>query len=90
MEASPDAAPASGSVVRITKIEGPNEIAARAGQKVSKIPKPLQFPLVATLSLAMSALGYSLTHQWTKGVLATNARMLDTWQDVGVLSAWRM
>ncbi|ORY70148.1 uncharacterized protein BCR38DRAFT_316960, partial [Pseudomassariella vexata] len=56
----------------------------------SKIPKPVQFPLVAILSLSLSALGYSLTYQWTKGVLAAHAKVLDSWDEVFILTGWRV
>jgi hypothetical protein len=83
------------TVVSITKIEGPTvsgKSIGGAGGKVStsKIPKPIQFPLVVILSFSLSALGYSLTHSWTKGVLAAHARNLDTWAEFGGLVGWRV
>ncbi|XXG96630.1 hypothetical protein Hte_002918 [Hypoxylon texense] len=56
----------------------------------SKLPKLIQFPLVAILSLALSQLGYSLTWAHTKGALAAHARLLDTWTDVGLVVGWRL
>ncbi|KAI0128851.1 hypothetical protein BJ170DRAFT_348835 [Xylariales sp. AK1849] len=86
-----DASPPSPRVVSITKIDDASKalVAAKKSSK-SKIPSPIQFPLVAVLSLALSALGYSLTHQWTKGVLAAHARNLDTWGEFGGLVGWRV
>lgn len=90
-QSAEESTPASTSpttVVTITKIDGPIE--TPAARKASKLPVPLQFPLVTILSLSLSAVGYSLTHQWTKSVIATHARVLDSWVDVGVLTGWRM
>jgi hypothetical protein len=56
----------------------------------SKLPTPMQFPLVAILSLAISALGYSLSWPFTKGVLSTHARLLGAWTEVGAIMAWRL
>lgn len=55
----------------------------------SKIPVPLRFPLVATLSLTISALLYSATATYTGGELARVSRRLERWQEVGVLAGWR-
>ncbi|KAI0180979.1 hypothetical protein GGR52DRAFT_13701 [Hypoxylon sp. FL1284] len=87
--------PSAPAVVSITKVEGPTitpsspksdaQPAAR-----SKLPAPVQFPLVAVLSLALSQLGYSLTWAYTKGALAGHARLLSTWSDVGVVVGARL
>ncbi|KAI1340529.1 hypothetical protein F5Y15DRAFT_42205 [Xylariaceae sp. FL0016] len=85
--------PASKTVVTLSKVEGPNvtEGALISDQpKMSKIPEPLQFPLVAILSLAFSAVGYGLTWSFTRGVLAEHTRLLDTWAEVGAVTGWRI
>lgn len=55
----------------------------------SKIPAPLRFPLVATLSLTISALLYSATATYTSGELARVSRRLERWDEVALLVGWR-
>jgi hypothetical protein len=55
----------------------------------SKIPVMLRFPLVATLSLSISALLYSATAQWTGAELGRVSRRLERWEEVGALVGWR-
>ncbi|KAI1781538.1 hypothetical protein F4818DRAFT_40455 [Hypoxylon cercidicola] len=96
-EAASSPTPSAPTVVSITKIEGPtitpsskrdSDDAPSAPR--SKLPKLIQFPLVAILSLALSQLGYSLTWAYTKGALATHARLLSTWTDFGLVVGWRL
>ncbi|KAI1762484.1 hypothetical protein GGR53DRAFT_415974 [Hypoxylon sp. FL1150] len=94
--------PAPPTVVSITKIEGPAVTAAPASKRdvedaktavrspSSKLPKLIQFPLVAILSLAISQLGYSLAWAHTKGALTAHARLLSTWTDFGLVVGWRL
>jgi len=56
----------------------------------SKIPGPLRFPLIATLSLTISALLYSATAELAGGELGRVSRRLDRWDEVGVLVGWRI
>ncbi|KAI0002830.1 hypothetical protein F4779DRAFT_113912 [Xylariaceae sp. FL0662B] len=81
--------PTTPTVVTITKIEGPT--AAPSNRETpSKLPKPLQFPLVLLLSLALSALGFELTRPWTKGQLTAHVRLLRTWSEVLLVTGWRI
>ncbi|KAK7941191.1 uncharacterized protein PG986_013578 [Apiospora aurea] len=89
-ESSP--APSSPNAVAVTKKDSPapaptTEMTTRRG---SKLPKHVQFPLVVILSLAFSSVGYSLVYPWTKGVLAEHARVLDSWNEVALLTGWRI
>ncbi|KAI1369205.1 hypothetical protein F5Y08DRAFT_293982 [Xylaria arbuscula] len=77
------------TTITISKIEGP--AVKRADSKPrSKLPMPIQFPLVAILSLAISELGYSLSWPLTQGVLTAHARLLGTWGEVGAVTGWRL
>ena len=55
----------------------------------SKLPRPVQFPLVVVLSLVSSALLYSFAAEYTTGELATVSRSLNEWWEVGALLGWR-
>jgi hypothetical protein len=57
--------------------------------RASKLPRPIQFPLVVILSLSSSALLYSFTAEYTAGELATISRSLNEWWEVGALVGWR-
>ena len=46
-------------------------------RRASRLPAPARFPLVAVLSSALVALGYSSINHWTGGELATIARTLN-------------
>lgn len=86
-------APSSPTVLSITKTEGPVVRSVDDGTgvvKKSKIPTPIQFPLVVILSLAVSSIGYSVTYPYTKAAIAVHARSLDTWQEYAALMGWRM
>ncbi|CAJ2510006.1 Uu.00g059060.m01.CDS01 [Anthostomella pinea] len=86
-----DTSTQSPTVVTLSKIEGPTLKKSEPRRDVrSKLPKPIQFPLVAILSLSLSALGYSLTWPYTKGVIAAHARLLNTWIEVGLVFGWRI
>ncbi|KAI1866958.1 hypothetical protein JX265_007534 [Neoarthrinium moseri] len=89
-------APSSPTVYSITKVESPtvgvpvkSKGAAAAAAK-SKLPAPVQFPLVVVLNIATSAILYSITHPYTKAVLAAHARSLDTWAELGALVGWKV
>ncbi|KAH9898847.1 hypothetical protein F4778DRAFT_171749 [Xylariomycetidae sp. FL2044] len=97
MASEPDTAEATATtpslptVVKITKIEGPNTTPSPSIRgPPSRLPKQIQFPLVVILCLSLSAIGYSLTWPYTKGVLAAHARVLDSWTEVGLITAWRI
>jgi len=60
-----------------------------ASPRASKLPRPLQFPLVVILSLSSSALLYSFAAEYTAGELAVVSRSLNNWWEVGLLVAWR-
>lgn len=81
-------APQSPAVVSITKIEGPTAVPVKRNK--SKLPALIQFPLVVILNTTIASLGYSLTHQSTKAVLVTHARVLDSLADVGILMGWKV
>lgn len=55
----------------------------------SKIPRLLQFPLVALLSLTLSSLLYSITSEYTAADIASVSRSLDQWWEVVALLLWR-
>jgi hypothetical protein len=57
--------------------------------RASKLPRPLQFPLVVILSLSLSALLYSFAAEYTASELSAVSRSLNKWWEVGVLVAWR-
>ncbi|OTB08348.1 hypothetical protein M426DRAFT_7670 [Hypoxylon sp. CI-4A] len=91
------------TVVTISKIEGPTaspsslssslskrDVARSSNARQSKLPQLIQFPLVALLSLSLTALGYTLTWEHTKGPLVAYARPLSTWADWGVVMGWRV
>ncbi|KAI8960311.1 hypothetical protein F5Y11DRAFT_330483 [Daldinia sp. FL1419] len=83
------------TVVSITKIETPTispskRDVIRPSSTPSKLPKLIQFPLVTILSLSLAAVGYSLTWRHTKGPMAPYARLLTTWDDVGIVTGWRI
>ncbi|KAI1144458.1 hypothetical protein F5Y05DRAFT_364752 [Hypoxylon sp. FL0543] len=91
----PPPAQSKPTVVTITKIEGPTISPSKrdnsqSGTAHSKLPQLIQFPLVAFLSFALSALGYSLSWRYTKGPLVPHARVLDTWSDWGLVVGWRI
>ncbi|KAI8634738.1 hypothetical protein F5Y19DRAFT_469795 [Xylariaceae sp. FL1651] len=77
------------TIVTVSKIEGPTVTHVDSKPR-SKLPVPVQFPLVAILSLAISALGYSLSWPFTERVLATHARLLGTWTEVVSIMGWRL
>lgn len=60
-----------------------------ASLRASKLPRPIQFPLVVILSLSSSALLYSFAAEYTAGELATISRSLNEWWEVGALVGWR-
>ncbi|OTA60451.1 hypothetical protein K449DRAFT_83128 [Hypoxylon sp. EC38] len=83
------------TVVTITKNEGPTispsgRDGAQSSITNSKLPQLIQFPLVAVLSLSLTALGYTLTWHYTKGPLVPHARVLNTWSDWGLVVGWRI
>ncbi|KAG4222753.1 hypothetical protein PC116_g28774 [Phytophthora cactorum] len=83
------------TVVSITKVEPPTispsrREVSRPSSTPSKLPKLIQFPLVTILSLSLAAVGYSLTWRYTKGPMAPHARLLTTWDDVGIVTGWRV
>jgi hypothetical protein len=78
------------TVVAITKAEGPTVAPSSSMSRASKLPKHLHFPLVAVLSLSLSALGYALTDPYTRAVLAPRARPLDTWEELALLTGWKV
>ncbi|GAP86482.1 hypothetical protein SAMD00023353_1900940 [Rosellinia necatrix] len=77
------------SPVAISKIESHTPEPAESKPR-SKLPTPLQFPLVAILSLAISELGYSLSWSSTQGVLAAHARLPGTLNEIGAIMGWRL
>lgn len=58
--------------------------------KRSKLPGGVQFPLLTLISFSISSLLYSFLNEWTGSELASVAKSLDTWTEVGVLASWRM
>ncbi|KAL7627059.1 hypothetical protein AAE478_003835 [Parahypoxylon ruwenzoriense] len=93
-------APTTPTAVSITKIEGPTVSPSKrdddhtpssgCNKPRSKLPTPVQFPLVAVLSLSLSALGYSLAWPYTKGALAAHSRVLSTRTELGIVTGWRL
>jgi hypothetical protein len=57
--------------------------------RASKLPAPLQFPLVVVLSLSSSALLYSFASEYIDGELATVSRSLNQWWEIGALLGWK-
>ncbi|KAI1089647.1 hypothetical protein F5B19DRAFT_466228 [Rostrohypoxylon terebratum] len=82
------------TAVTITKIEGPTTSPSKeehVGDVVpSKLPQLIQFPLVAVLSLSLSALGFALSWSHTKGPLVPYTRVLSTWSDFGIVTGWKI
>ncbi|KAI1154220.1 hypothetical protein F4825DRAFT_197893 [Nemania diffusa] len=78
------------TTVTISRIEAPTVDRHAQSKPRSKLPKAVQFPLVAILSLAISELGYSLLWPYTQGVLAAHARLPGTWAEVGAIMGWRL
>ncbi|KAI9822007.1 MAG: hypothetical protein M1832_003179 [Thelocarpon impressellum] len=56
---------------------------------VSTIPRQLRFPLLVTLSLAISSILFSVSARYTVGDLGSVSRRLDDWWEVAGLIAWR-
>lgn len=56
---------------------------------VSKLPYAMRFPLLVTLSMALSSLLYSLVAEYITGDLARVSRDLGEWLEVGALVGWR-
>jgi hypothetical protein len=83
--------PSSPRVLSISQVDAPvvRSLASKTGEKKSKIPSLIQFPLVIILSLAVSSLGYSATYPFTKAAIAVHARSLDTWGEYAALMGWR-
>lgn len=81
-------------VVTITSLDGPTVRPAEKQYslvpRAPKLPAPVQFPLIAVLSLSISTLLYSLTHQFTRAPLADNERMLEDWSEVAMLTGWKV
>lgn len=84
------------TIIKVDDVERSPAAAAAAaatstsGQRASKLPLPLQFPLVAILSFSISSLGYSFLNEYSKGELATIARSLQSSQEVAILASWRL
>lgn len=57
--------------------------------RASKLPRPIQFPLVVILSLSSSALLYSFAVEYSATELAATSRSLNEWWEVGALIGWR-
>ncbi|KAK8021471.1 hypothetical protein PG990_006609 [Apiospora arundinis] len=91
-EITPEPASPAAAASTIAKMDSPAKTPTveMAKRRKSKLPGPLQFPLVVILSLAFSSVGYSLVYPWTKGVLADHARVLDSWGEVALLTGWRV
>lgn len=93
--ASPSSSPSSTrKVVTITSVEGPSVRPAEKQYslvpRAPKLPGPVQFPLIATLSLSISALLYSLTYQFTRAPLASNERVPEDWTEIAFLTGWKV
>jgi hypothetical protein len=56
----------------------------------SRVPSTLQFPLVVTLSLILSALMYSFIAEITPGDLAAISKHSESWAEVTGLLAWKV
>lgn len=65
-------------------------IAKRPLQSSYKLPSSVRFFLVATISFAISSMGYSFINEFTKGELATVMRTLETEKEIAVMIAWRL
>ena len=65
-------------------------IEGAAPVRTSKLPKFIRFPLLVTLSMALSSLLYSQAAQYVDPNLARVSRNLNEWWEVGALVAWRM
>ncbi|ETS79821.1 hypothetical protein PFICI_07350 [Pestalotiopsis fici W106-1] len=83
--------PSSPKVLSISHVDAPvvKSLTSKSGEKKSKIPTLIQFPLVIILSLAVSSVGYSVTYPFTKAAIAVHARSLDTWGEYAALMGWR-
>ncbi|KAG0646867.1 hypothetical protein D0Z07_6247 [Hyphodiscus hymeniophilus] len=57
--------------------------------RASKLPAFLPFPLLVLLSLTLSSLLYSFVAEYMEGDLASVARKLDQWHEVGAMVGWR-
>lgn len=82
------------TVVALAKIEGPTITHSKKQLVInvvpSKLPLLIQFPLVAVLSLSLSALGFALSWSYTKGPLVLYTRVLNTWSDFGIVTGWKI
>ena len=58
--------------------------------RASKLPRAIRFPLLVTLSMALSSLLYSWAAEYIAGDLARVSRNLNEWWEVGVLVGWKM
>lgn len=68
----------------------PEEPATTPPIRRSVLPVVLQFPLVTMLSFVAASLGYSLLAEVTKGELGRVSRSQDTWQEIALMSSWRV
>lgn len=64
--------------------------AKKLAQSSYKLPSGVRFFLVATISFAISSMGYSFINEFTKGELATVMRTLETDKEIAVMTAWRL
>lgn len=56
----------------------------------SKLPAPLQFPLVAILSFSISSLGYSFLTEFTKGEMSSYSRTFENQNELAIMTVWRL
>jgi hypothetical protein len=68
----------------------PKSVPAPVSQRKSQIPKPLQFPLVVVLSLALSSLLFSLIAEFTTGDLASISKHSESWAEIAGLLGWKV
>lgn len=57
--------------------------------RATKLPRAVQFPLLVTLSMALSSLLYSFAAEYIAGDLARVSRNLGEWWEVAALVGWR-
>lgn len=83
--------PTSPTVVRLKKTDTPRRSRAPPpSTRPSRLPRFIQFPLVLVLNIGLSGLASALAYPYTKAVIASHERPLETWNEAAIMVSWRM
>lgn len=73
----------------VTAVDSPPAAQPLTKEPDSTLPGALQFPLLAVLSLTLSATLYTIASSFTAGDLSSVSRRLDDWWEVAGLIGWK-